>query len=137
MTRRTFRTIQPLTTTFRPGTTPERRVHRGIRVPATFEQVRPGEIVRIRTERWRVARVSSFTGAAIIDTAGVDAANRGRTARFILPFEPLERIPFVATPRVVRPGEWRRLARATLASATPSPVSLRAAAAAQIGRAHV
>jgi superfamily II DNA or RNA helicase len=58
--------------------------------------------------------------------------NRGRRARYLLPFEPLERLPAVDATRVVSRGRWRHLARAVLAETTPAIDSLRAAASADV-----
>ena len=49
-------------------------------------------------------------------------------ARFLLPFEPIDRLPSSPAPRVVRPGRWRRAVRRVLADATPSWTCLRTAA---------
>jgi len=95
-------------------------------------QLRPGAAVRIRGERWRIAAESPHEAVSIIDADGCDAGNRGVKARFILPFEPLEHLPAVASPRVVSFARWRREARASLAMATPHWTSLRAAARANI-----
>ena len=87
-----------------------------------------GATVRIRGERWIVLHQSVYEGVSALDVRGIDAANGGHTARFLLPFEPIESINQLRTPRVVRPAEWRVRARATLAEATPGIDSLRAAA---------
>ena len=94
--------------------------------------VRPGDPVRIRGEQWRVTRRVPYDDVALIEVAGADATNRGTRAAFLLPFEPIERLALSETPRVVRPTEWRRVARAALAEATPSPCALRAAARARL-----
>ena len=95
-------------------------------------RLNPGECVRIRGERWRVERCVRYDTAAILEVAGTGRGNRGCCARFVLPAEPLERLPASSVPRVVRPNRWRRIARAALWQATPEPHSLRCAAAAAI-----
>ena len=87
-----------------------------------------GAAVRIRGERWIVLHETVYDDVSALDVRGADAANGGHTARFLLPFEPIEPVDQVRRPRVVRPAEWRVLARATLAEATPRIDSLRAAA---------
>ena len=92
----------------------------------------PGDLLRIRGERWRVARCFSYEATSLIEADGCDAANRGVRSRFLLPFEPVDRIVVSRTPRVVRPARWRRLARRTLGDATPGWTSLRAATRARL-----
>ncbi len=94
--------------------------------------------MRIRGERWRVAAESphdtaSIDVVSIVDVDGADPSNRGIRARFILPFEPLERLPAsFASPRMVSFARWRHAARASLAAAVPHWTSLRAAARADL-----
>src|SRR4051812_48705087 len=89
--------------------------------------IQPGDLVRIRTERWRVARLLTFGDSAIVDVSGVDDENRGRHARFVQPFEPIERVVLPSAARVVRATEWRRVARRVLANSEPSTWALRTA----------
>jgi superfamily II DNA or RNA helicase len=93
----------------------------------------PGEVVRVRDDRWRVLHITPHDTCMVVGMAGVGAANRGTTTRFILPFERAERIetPPIA-PKRVRPVVFRAAARRALASATPAWSSLRAAAAARV-----
>ena len=92
-------------------------------------RLRPGDTVRIRDERWRVAAESSFGATSIIEVDGCDAANHGVRARFLLPFETVDSpAPPSATPRFVTMDRWRRAARSALAGAVPRWTSLRAAA---------
>jgi superfamily II DNA or RNA helicase len=101
-------------------------------------QLRAGDAVRIRGERWRIAADSPYDtpligGVSIVDVDGCDPSNRGIRARFILPFEPLERLPTSpASPRMVSLARWRHAVRATLAAALPHWTSLRAAAHADL-----
>lgn len=99
---------------------------------SSSDRLKPGDAVRIRHERWRVTRWIPFGDTAAIDVAGADLLNRGATARFLLPFESVERLAASNAPRVVRPSRWRPLARRALGRATPTCHSLRAAAAAAI-----
>lgn len=92
----------------------------------------PGDVVRIRGERWRIAWHHPYETASVIEVNGCDTANRGTCARFLLPFEPVERLRAETRPRVVRPGRWRRAARAILADATPWWASLRTATRARL-----
>jgi superfamily II DNA or RNA helicase len=96
------------------------------------DAIRPGDAVRIRGERWRVTRRVAYDNAIRLDVTGLDRHNRGSDAAFLLPFDIVERFASIDTPRVVRPTAWRRIARATLADATPTPHALRTAARASI-----
>jgi superfamily II DNA or RNA helicase len=101
-------------------------------VTASADRPHPGDLVRIRAERWRVLGWLPYDDAAVVDVAGCDRTNRGTVARFLLPFEPIERLPLAPAPRVVRPAEWRRIACRALADATPTWRSLRAATRSRI-----
>jgi superfamily II DNA or RNA helicase len=94
---------------------------------APLWQLLPGDTVRIRAERWVVNQRSSIGDVVAIDVRGADQTNVGTRARFLLPFEPVERIAVTHTPKVVRRAEWRAVTRAILAGSTPSPDSLRVA----------
>jgi superfamily II DNA or RNA helicase len=96
-------------------------------------RLHPGDAVKIRNERWRVAAESSFGAISIIDVDGCDATNHGVRARFLLPFEAVDpAAPPSATPRFVTMERWKRAARAVLADAVPEWTSLRAAARANL-----
>jgi superfamily II DNA or RNA helicase len=94
--------------------------------------VRTGDIVAIRGDRWRVVSRSRCGDASIVEAAGCGDANRHARARFLLPFEPIEILPAPLQPRIVRPRQWRRIARDVLGRATSSWRSLRAAATADL-----
>jgi len=95
--------------------------------------LRAGCRVRIRGEQWRVAATSSFENVSILDVDGCDATNHGSRARFIVPFERVDRIESQSSaPRVVTLSRWRRAARAMLAGAVPHWTSLRSAARARL-----
>ena len=89
-------------------------------MPPPHLRVRPGDLIRVRTERWRVAVRLAFDDTSVIDAVGIDAGNRGHRARFVLPFEAVECIPHTRVPQIVRPTRWRRHARHTLAEALTS-----------------
>ena len=96
-------------------------------------QLRTGDAVRIRGERWRIAAESSFDDVAILEVEGCDATNQGARTRFIRAFERIDRVgPRSSVPRVVPLERWRRAARAALASTVPHWTSLRAAAHADL-----
>ena len=79
-----------------------------------------GDVVRIRSARWRVAHQTPYEHAILIEVRGCDRENQGERARFLLPFEPVERLPVTQAPRVVSPRRWRRTARAAIAASSPA-----------------
>lgn len=92
-----------------------------------------GETVRVRGERWRVVHMTPHDGCAVVELAGGESSNAGCRGRFVLPFEPIDRLPAaVDEPRVVSFAAWRSVARASLADAAPAWRSLRAAARADM-----
>ncbi len=90
--------------------------------------LRPGHIIRARGESWVVDRHVAGTHGSVLDVRGRGPDNRGTRASFLLPFEPIERLPSSDAPRIVRPRTWRRMARSVLATATPSSDALRSPA---------
>jgi superfamily II DNA or RNA helicase len=107
-------------------------VHPGVAMKAPPGPPRAGDVVRIRDDRWRVISHASHGETTVLDAAGCGEANWNSRARFLLPFEPIERLLRSPVPRVVRPARWRRAARGVLAEAAPSWISLRAAARANL-----
>ncbi len=93
---------------------------------------RRGDVVRIRDERWTVTETLPYKDATILTVVGCGRANGGSRTRYILPFEPVERLPAISTTRVVSRRRWQHLARNVLARTTPSIDSLRAAATADV-----
>jgi superfamily II DNA or RNA helicase len=89
-------------------------------------------VVRIRDQRWTVTETIPFADAAVIAVVGCDRRNRGQRARYLLPFEPCERLPSVSTTQVVSRRRWRHMATSLLAHTTPAFDSLRAAAFANV-----
>ena len=94
--------------------------------------LRRGELVRIRDQRWTISETAPHPDATVVTVVGCDRSNRGRRARYLLPFEPIERLPSVDTTRIVSHRRWRRLVRGMLARTAPSIESLMAPLTAQI-----
>jgi superfamily II DNA or RNA helicase len=84
----------------------------------------PGDLVRIRDERWTVTRHAPGLDAGVLEVCGRDRTNFGARASFLLPFDIVEPLPSSHAPRAARPRSWRRLTRSMLARATPSWGSL-------------
>lgn len=77
--------------------------------------------------------MTSHESCDVVELTGAEPANWGATGRFLLPFEPTDRLPPASErPRVVRPVVLRAVARSTLAGATPAWTSLAAAARARV-----
>ena len=94
--------------------------------------LRRGDVVRIRDQRWTVAETVPYETATVLTVVGSDRTNRSSRARYLLPFEPFERLPSINTTRVVSRRRWRHLARTALVEATPAFDSLRAAVRADV-----
>jgi superfamily II DNA or RNA helicase len=92
----------------------------------------PGDVVRIRDERWRVVGRVVHGATVEVHVVGLAASNRGRRVHFLLPFEHCDPLPLDAHPKRVRHTEWQRVARRILADATPSWRSLRSVARARL-----
>jgi superfamily II DNA or RNA helicase len=92
----------------------------------------PGDVVRIRSARWRVARQTPYGDVTVIQVRGCDRQNQGERAYFLLPFEPCERLPFSPVPRVVSARRWRRAARAAIAASSPAYDALDSAVTADL-----
>jgi superfamily II DNA or RNA helicase len=101
-------------------------------MPTDHGSLRPGDAVRIRSERWTVLHRTAHHDAVIVDVRGSDRHNAGTRACFLLPFEPIDPVAVPTTPRLVSTAEWRLVARHLLARATPRVDSLRTAVAAGI-----
>ncbi len=79
-----------------------------------------------------MSRTTSYDTAAVLDVVGCGSGNAGVTTRFLIPFEQVDRQHAAPPPRVVPAARWRHAARAVLAGASESPVTLRTAARAAI-----
>lgn len=91
----------------------------------TSPVLHPGDVVRIRDERWSVARLVPGSIGTLVEVRGRDRTNRGIAASFLLPCEPCERLPCSTAPRVLRPRAWLTRLRAMVAATTPAPDALR------------
>jgi superfamily II DNA or RNA helicase len=85
----------------------------------------PGEVVRIRDERWVVTRRTPGVDASVLEVRGRDRSNRDARAAFLLPFEFVERLESDRLVRRVSRGRWKHVARTTICEATPSWQALR------------
>ena len=92
---------------------------------ATTQLLRPGHIIRARGQSWIVHRHTAGAHGSVLEVRGRDVENRGAQAAFLLPYEPIERLPSSETPRIVRPRTWRRIVRSIIVGATPSYEALR------------
>ncbi|MGH9346850.1 MAG: hypothetical protein ACRD26_06235, partial [Vicinamibacterales bacterium] len=70
-------------------------------------KLQPGDAVRVRGERWRVERLTTYDACAVVELAGAEPSNAGCGGRFLLPFEPADRLPRHGDrPRAVRAAAW-------------------------------
>ena len=99
---------------------------------ATIQPLRPGHVIRARGQSWIVHRHVAGTDGSVLEVRGRGIENHGKRTVFLLPYEPIERLPSSDTPRIVRPRTWRRLVPTILANATPSYDALRSPARAAL-----
>jgi superfamily II DNA or RNA helicase len=90
------------------------------------------DIVRIRSQRWRVIDEVRSGEASLLDVDGYDDENRGIRTHFVLSCERIDRLPTTVGPRVVRPRSWMRTARQELSGAAPRFECLRTVTGARI-----
>jgi SNF2 family DNA or RNA helicase len=95
------------------------------------DHVRPGALVRVRRECWRVVAVRPLDDCQVVTLAGLSPPHLGVERRVLAPFEAFEPVAGVRRPRVVRRARWRGAFRALLANNAP-PAVLRSARHARI-----
>jgi superfamily II DNA or RNA helicase len=76
-----------------------------------------GDRVKVRRERWRVARIHPYETCSVIDLQGIGPRNRRNGRRILLPFEAVERVPVERRPRHVGARRWQRECRRLVAAA--------------------
>jgi superfamily II DNA or RNA helicase len=95
------------------------------------DHVRPGALVRVRRERWRVVEIRPHDGCQVVTLAGLSPPHVGVERRVLAPFDVLEPVTRGTRLRFVRRTRWRRACRALLANDAP-PAALRSARHARI-----
>src|SRR5438445_9047973 len=90
------------------------------------DEIRVGDLVLVRRQRWRVADVRSHDGCRLLRLSGTGALNSGAERRIIIPFDFVEPLERPARLRIVRLRRWRRQLGALLACHGPAG-SLRSA----------
>src|SRR5437773_3924987 len=93
--------------------------------------VRVGDHVRVRRQRWRVVDLRRYEGCRVVTVTGTAGVSAGAERHFLLPFDTLDKLRPVTALRFVRPRRWRRACRALLAD-QPSPGGLETARRARI-----
>lgn len=91
----------------------------------------PGDLVRVRRQRWRVLHAHADGAFVLLSLAGAGPANAGTVQPFIAPFDLVEAASPVVRPRRVPARVWRPVVRDLIASTAPAG-SLRL-----LARAHV
>ena len=102
------------------------------RLRTTSHQFRPGDLLRIRAERWRLVAATACDAQIALEVRGCDTDNAGATAVFLSPADAVQPLTTSRTPRFVGTAAFRRRACRELADATPRPDSLRTAANADV-----
>lgn len=102
-----------------------------VKVLQPSDEVRVGERVRIRRQRWLVVNVCTFADCQTVTLSGLDTENLRAEQQVLLPFERVERIPTEPHLHIVSRGKWRRACRSLLADNGGAGV-LRTARTAQI-----
>ena len=94
-------------------------------------QIRVGDSVRIRRQRWRVTALRAYDRCTAVTLTGIGTHNVGIERRVLTPFDSVEPLERPARLRVVRMRRWRRLCRALVAEHGPASM-LRTALRARI-----
>jgi superfamily II DNA or RNA helicase len=91
----------------------------------------PGDLVRVRRQRWRVLAARALASCCEIALSGAGPGNLGIVRRILTPFDVV--MPIAGPRRLKRAGtgEWRRACRQWIAESVP-PGSLAAAPCARI-----
>jgi SNF2 family DNA or RNA helicase len=106
------------------GTSPAR--------PPACHQFRPGDLLRIRAERWRLVSATVFDTQIALDVRGCDMHNAGAAAIFLSPADVVQPLTTSRTPRIAGTAAFRRRACRELADTTPYLDALRTAADADV-----
>src|SRR3989442_2847377 len=93
--------------------------------------VRPGDLVRVRRQRWRVVDVRAYEACQVLTLAGVGTPDADGERRLIAPFDTIEPIERSGRLRLVARRPWRRACRHLIATNTP-PGALRSGRHARI-----
>jgi superfamily II DNA or RNA helicase len=94
-------------------------------------QVRVGDRVRVRRQRWIVTDVRPHSACAFVTLSGLGPANHGLEQIVITPFDHVESLAAPRRLRRVGSGRWRRACRELIADDGPAG-RLRSARAAQM-----
>src|SRR3989442_2175896 len=86
--------------------------------------VRPGDLVRVRRQRWRIVDVRAYEACEVLTLAGLGTPDADGERRLIAPFDTIEPIERSARVRLVTRRRWRRACRHLIAANTP-PGALR------------
>jgi superfamily II DNA or RNA helicase len=84
------------------------------------EQVRVGERVRVRKQRWFVAAAQTYERCQVVTLSGIGARNAGTRQSIVLPFDTVERVEQAERIRPVGRRRWRRQCRALVAGDRPA-----------------
>ena len=102
-----------------------------MQISPSERDVKPGDLVRVRRQRWRVVDVRAYEACQVVTLAGVGTPDADGERRLIAPFDTIEPIARSGRLRLVAPRPWRRACRHLIATNTP-PGALRSGRHARI-----
>ncbi len=94
-------------------------------------ELRAGDPVRIRGQRWRVRDIRDYGSCRLLAVTGIGAANQAAERRFLTPFDRVASLRRSSRSRLVSARVWPRALRALLTAEGPAD-ALRVAARAEI-----
>src|SRR5438094_1330197 len=102
-----------------------------MQISPSERDVRPGDLVRVRRQRWRVVDVRPYEACQVLTLAGVEPPDAENERRLIAPFDTIEPIERSGWLRFAARRSWRRACRHLIATNTP-PGALRSGRHARI-----
>jgi ERCC4-related helicase len=81
--------------------------------------LRPGDLVRARDERWKVVDAERFARCTVFRLGGLDRGNRATACALVHPFDRIDRLDRVGRPCRVSRQRWWRAFRALIATTPP------------------
>ena len=86
------------------------------------QDVRVGDRVRVRRQRWVVTAVRPHDQCSVITLSGLGPGNAGLERQVLAPFDLVESLASPRSLRIVRPRRWRRVCRQLIADGGPSSI---------------
>src|SRR5438046_1783883 len=102
-----------------------------MQVSPSERDIRPGDLVRVRRQRWRVVDVRAYEACRVLTLAGIETPGADGERRLIAPSDTIEPIVRSGRLRLVARRAWRGACRHLIAANTP-PGALRSGRHARI-----